>query len=154
MHPVPVCSGLVCWLAWLVRWCCTSVARTTAGTEKKKHLTVSLFGIHCEFKGRLSDRNNKEARSGSADVNAAAATSASATTTNATKKIQKPQGTLLDSGEKRKGGCWLRPGGGIMGHGPWSPCGRCVSFGPLFDSVSHLGLCKQAKPNETKPNET
>lgn len=104
MHPVPVCSGLVCWLAWLVRWCCTSVAQTTAGTEKKKHLTVSLFGIHCEFKGRLSDRNNKEARSGSADVNAAAATSASATTTNATKKDTK---TARDSigfwGEEERG---------------------------------------------------
>lgn len=41
----------------------------------EKHLTVlavfrPLFGIHCEFKGRLSDRNNKEARDGSVDVNA------------------------------------------------------------------------------------
>jgi len=37
--------------------------------KKKKHLTVWLFGIHCEFKGRLSDRNNKEARDGSVDDN-------------------------------------------------------------------------------------
>jgi len=37
--------------------------------RKKKHLTVWLFGIHCEFKGRLSDRNNKEARDGSVDDN-------------------------------------------------------------------------------------
>jgi len=94
VHPVPVCPGLVCWLAWLVGVALPWLEQQRE--PKKKHLTVSLFGIHCEFKGRLSDRNNKEARSGSADVNAAAV-AAPPMPQNA-KKIQKPQGTLLDSG--------------------------------------------------------
>jgi len=101
------CSGLL-WFGLLAGLVGSLVLHfrgsNNSGNRKKKHLTVSLFGIHCEFKGRLSDRNNKEARSGSADVNAAAATSASATTTNATKKDTK---TARDSigceGEEKRG---------------------------------------------------
>jgi len=116
------CSGLL-WFGLLAGLVGSLVLHfrgsNNSGNRKKKHLTVSLFGIHCEFKGRLSDRNNKEARSGSADVNAAAAAAAAPPPPPMPqKKIQKPQGTLLDAKEKRKGGCWLRPGGAIMGHGP------------------------------------
>lgn len=140
MHPVPVCSGLVCWPGWLVGVALPRLEQQARPKPRpkpkqkqkwgKKHLTVSLFGIHCEFKGRLSDRNNKEARSGSADVNAAAAAAAAAVP-----QKRQPQRSVL------KGVPWsLVSGfvGAIMGHGPWSPCGRCVLrpvSWPAFDSV-------------------
>lgn len=94
----------------------------------EKHLTVlavfrPLFGIHCEFKGRLSDRNNKEARDGSVDVNAQGSPSRESQINH------KGHGTwaLYCVGRNNNSSSNSREGGG-RGM-PWCPCY------PLFDLV-------------------
>lgn len=112
----------------------------------EKHLTVlavfrPLFGIHCEFKGRLSDRNNKEARDGSVDVNAQGSPSRESQINH------KGHGTWALYCVARNNNSSSNSRGGQQGRG------GCLGV-LAAPSLIWFALCKQRSKTKTKRTET